>query len=125
MAVRIGFDDNRSLGAGETGARVALPVFRDVMTAVYRGQFVGPVPLFPQDLEAGITAYLTGGVPVAPGTASEVHEPARLLPVHVRCRRRRIGYARTPRRAGNPPLFPHRLLAAHVAGGALNPRSAR
>jgi penicillin-binding protein 1A len=29
IAVRIGFDDNRSLGAGETGGRVALPVFKE------------------------------------------------------------------------------------------------
>ena len=36
VAVRIGFDDNRSLGSGETGARLALPVFREVMMAVYR-----------------------------------------------------------------------------------------
>ncbi len=31
VAVRIGFDDNRSLGAKETGGRVALPVFRELM----------------------------------------------------------------------------------------------
>jgi membrane peptidoglycan carboxypeptidase len=31
VAVRIGFDDNRSLGAKETGGRVALPVFQELM----------------------------------------------------------------------------------------------
>ena len=46
VAVRIGFDDNRSLGSGETGARLALPVFREVMRAIYREQLAGPVPAF-------------------------------------------------------------------------------
>jgi penicillin-binding protein 1A len=36
VAVRIGFDDNRSLGPNETGGRVALPVFQEVMLKVYR-----------------------------------------------------------------------------------------
>jgi penicillin-binding protein 1A len=58
VAVRIGFDDNRSLGPGETGSRVALPVFRDVMLAVYRDGLVGPAPPFPPQIEAGITTYL-------------------------------------------------------------------
>jgi membrane peptidoglycan carboxypeptidase len=40
-AVRIGFDDNRSLGSGETGARLALPVFQELMLAVYRDKIVG------------------------------------------------------------------------------------
>src|ERR1700737_2513351 len=31
IAVRIGFDDNRSLGPKETGGRVALPVFQELM----------------------------------------------------------------------------------------------
>jgi len=41
VAVRVGFDDNRSLGQKETGGRVALPVFREVMLAVYREGLVG------------------------------------------------------------------------------------
>ena len=41
VAVRIGFDDNRSLGAKETGGRVALPVFQEVMLRVYHDQIVG------------------------------------------------------------------------------------
>jgi penicillin-binding protein 1A len=36
IAVRIGFDDNRSLGPNETGGRVALPVFKEIMLGVYR-----------------------------------------------------------------------------------------
>jgi penicillin-binding protein 1A len=66
VAVRIGFDDNRSLGAGETGARLALPIFREVMIGVYRGPPARPVPSFPASLEARITAYLQGNPP-APG----------------------------------------------------------
>ena len=35
VAVRIGFDDSRSLGSKETGGRVALPVFQEVMLRMY------------------------------------------------------------------------------------------
>ena len=58
MAVRIGFDDNRSLGPRETGARVALPVFQEVMLKAYRDGLVGPVPAFPGQMEQRITHYL-------------------------------------------------------------------
>jgi penicillin-binding protein 1A len=60
VAVRIGFDDNRSLGPKETGGRVALPVFREIMLGVYREKVVGPVPEFPAQMEQGINAYLKG-----------------------------------------------------------------
>jgi membrane carboxypeptidase/penicillin-binding protein len=58
IAVRIGFDDNRSLGSGETGGRVALPVFREITLRVYRDKLVGPVPDFPAEMEENINAYL-------------------------------------------------------------------
>ena len=48
VAVRIGFDDNRSLGSGETGGRVALPVFREIVLRVYGEKLLGPVPRFPE-----------------------------------------------------------------------------
>jgi penicillin-binding protein 1A len=60
VAVRIGFDDNRSMGAQETGARAALPVFREIMLKIYQKKLVGPVPSFPEDLEKNIDAYLKG-----------------------------------------------------------------
>ena len=60
VAVRIGFDDNRSLGAMETGGRAALPVFREVMLKTYQAKLVGPVPSFPADMEQNIEAYLNG-----------------------------------------------------------------
>jgi len=63
VAVRIGFDDNRSLGSRETGGRVALPVFREVMLNVYRDGLVGPAPAFPEQMERRITQYLAGDVP--------------------------------------------------------------
>jgi penicillin-binding protein 1A len=63
VAVRIGFDDNRSLGNRETGAKVALPVFKEIMLRVYRGNLVGPVPEFPARMEESITAYLGGDAP--------------------------------------------------------------
>src|SRR6185295_13107934 len=58
VAVRIGFDDNRSLGSKETGGRLALPVFQELMLKVYRGGIVGPVPAFPVEMEERITRYL-------------------------------------------------------------------
>jgi membrane peptidoglycan carboxypeptidase len=63
VAVRVGFDDNRSLGAGETGGRIALPVFRQIMLEVYRGKLAGPAPIFPAEMEQSIDAYLEGGSP--------------------------------------------------------------
>lgn len=62
VAVRIGFDDTRSLGNRETGGRVALPVFEEVMLRVYRDRLVGPAPGFPPQMEARITRYLAGTV---------------------------------------------------------------
>jgi len=58
VAVRIGFDDNRSLGPRETGGRVALPVFKEIMLNVYREKLVGPVPEFPPEMEQRISIYL-------------------------------------------------------------------
>jgi penicillin-binding protein 1A len=57
-AVRIGFDDNRSLGSAETGGRLALPVFQELMVGVYRDKLVGAAPAFPAGMEARITASL-------------------------------------------------------------------
>jgi len=62
IAVRIGFDDNRSLGAGETGGRVALPVFKEIALRVYAEKLVGPAPQFPAEMEQSINDYLGGGV---------------------------------------------------------------
>ena len=62
VAVRVGFDDNRELGAKETGGRAALPIFRDVMLRVYRDGVLGPAPPFPRVMEAGIDRYLRGPV---------------------------------------------------------------
>jgi penicillin-binding protein 1A len=60
IAVRIGFDDNRTLGPKETGGRVALPVFRDITLRVYREKLAGPVPAFPAKMEKSISDYLKG-----------------------------------------------------------------
>jgi membrane carboxypeptidase/penicillin-binding protein len=57
-AVRIGFDDNRSLGSRETGGRLALPVFQELMLGVYRDKIVGPAPAFPARMEQRITSSL-------------------------------------------------------------------
>jgi penicillin-binding protein 1A len=58
VAVRIGFDDNRSLGDRETGGRVALPVFREIVRNAYDAKAVGPVPQFPGEMEQRIDVYL-------------------------------------------------------------------
>jgi len=60
VAVRVGFDDNRSLGPEETGGRIALPVFKEIMLRVYRDKLVGPVPEFPAQIEQRINDYLKG-----------------------------------------------------------------
>jgi penicillin-binding protein 1A len=60
VAVRIGYDDSRSLGAKETGALAALPVFREIMLKVYQEKLVGPVPQFPVEMESNIDAYQRG-----------------------------------------------------------------
>src|SRR6266566_88584 len=60
VAVRIGFDDNRTLGDKETGGRTALPIFREIMLRAYRQEIVGPVPEFPRAIEERIDQYLVG-----------------------------------------------------------------
>jgi penicillin-binding protein 1A len=55
VALRIGFDDNRELGANETGGRTALPIFREI---IYKDGLVGPAPPFPREIEQGIDEYL-------------------------------------------------------------------
>ena len=67
VAVRIGFDDNRSLGPRETGGRVALPVFQEAMLKVYHDGIVGPVPAFPAQMEQRITQYLLDRQAEVPG----------------------------------------------------------
>ena len=63
VAVRIGFDDNRTLGRQETGGRAALPVFREMMLKIYQEKLVGLPPPFPADMEKNIDAYLSGELP--------------------------------------------------------------
>ena len=63
VAVRIGFDDNRSLGSRETGGRVALPIFRELMLKIYGEGILGPVPAFPDQMESRITRYLDSEAP--------------------------------------------------------------
>jgi penicillin-binding protein 1A len=58
VAVRVGFDDNRKLGANETGGRTALPIFREIVSRIYNDGLVGPAPQFPREIEQGIDEYL-------------------------------------------------------------------
>ena len=75
VAVRVGFDDNRSLGSQETGGRVALPVFKELMLRVYREKLVGPAPTFPAQMEQNINDYLAGGS-IAKGESVTVPNPS-------------------------------------------------
>jgi penicillin-binding protein 1A len=86
VAVRIGFDDNRSLGEKESGGRLALPVFKEIVLSAYGEKLVGPVPQFPAEMEQRIDVYLKGDpvettvVTIAslapmPEASSEAHRP--------------------------------------------------
>jgi penicillin-binding protein 1A len=72
VAVRIGFDDGRSLGPKETGSRVALPVFQEAMLRIYRDGIAGPAPSFPPQMEQHITRYLEARTLVARGMGMAV-----------------------------------------------------
>ena len=41
VAVRVGFDDNRTLGPRETGGRTALPIFQEIVARIYRDALLG------------------------------------------------------------------------------------
>ncbi len=58
VAVRVGFDDNCSLGTKETGGRIALPVFREIMFNVYSKKLIEPAPRFPVEMEKRINDHL-------------------------------------------------------------------
>jgi penicillin-binding protein 1A len=75
VAVRIGFDDSRSLGSKETGGRVALPVFQEVMLRTYADRIAGPAPSFPAQMERHITQYLQGGDPALVGVSTSGDQP--------------------------------------------------
>jgi len=61
VAVRIGFDDNCSLGANETGGRIALPVFKEIMLSAYGEKLIEPASKFPADMENRINVHLRDG----------------------------------------------------------------
>ncbi len=77
VAVRIGFDDNRSLGPEETGGRVALPVFKDVVLRAYGGKLVGPVPQFPAEMEQHIDVFLKDDVVDTTAIAETIPSPSK------------------------------------------------
>jgi penicillin-binding protein 1A len=58
VAVRVGFDDNRPLGEQETGGKVALPIFREILLRIHQQELHGKTPRFPREIETGIDAYL-------------------------------------------------------------------
>jgi len=61
----------------KTGGRVALPVFREVMLAIYHDGIVGPAPAFPQQMEQRITDYLhLESEPVVATVARSAIEPS-------------------------------------------------
>jgi penicillin-binding protein 1A len=64
--VWIGFDDNRTLGPAETGARNALPVFAEIMRQVYERQKLAVAPTMPAAIEKSIDSYLTSRMHALP-----------------------------------------------------------
>ena len=77
VAVRIGFDDNRSLGGKETGGRAALPVFKEVMLRVYGEKVLAPAPRFPAEMERHIDAFLQNGATDTTAIRELIAAPAR------------------------------------------------
>jgi membrane carboxypeptidase/penicillin-binding protein len=77
VAVRIGFDDNRSLGTKETGARVALPVFKETVLRAYGEKLVGPVPRFPAEMEQHIDVFLKNDVMDTTAITEVIRSPAK------------------------------------------------
>jgi penicillin-binding protein 1A len=75
VAVRIGFDDNRTLGNRETGGRTALPIFREIMLGVYADAVAGTIPRFPREMEDRIDTYLAAPVLSATGTPVAEAQP--------------------------------------------------
>jgi penicillin-binding protein 1A len=81
VAVWMGRDDHEPLGGGESGARVALPVFRDIMAKAYQPGVRGAAPRLPDSIERGIDAYLSWRAIMADDAAprpdiSGLHAPA-------------------------------------------------
>ncbi len=74
VGVWMGRDDsNDGLGAGASGGKLALPAARYIFERLYRDDLItgkqpmtGPVPSFPEDMEARITAYIEQKYPKAP-----------------------------------------------------------
>jgi hypothetical protein len=65
------------LGSSETGSRLALPVFQELMIGVYRAQIVGAAPAFPASMEGRITASLL--LPPTPPAATDVARSGALV----------------------------------------------
>ena len=105
VAVRIGFDDNRSLGGMETGGRAALPVFKEVMLKTYQAKLVGPVPSFPANMENNIADYLRGNF-AAKEAIGHFHSPDASKEAGVQIRSCRAAGTMPPTNACELPLSP-------------------
>jgi penicillin-binding protein 1A len=80
VAVRIGFDDNRTLGNRETGGKAAMPIFREIMLRVYRDQLVGTAPRFPRQIEERIDTYLSAQASLSAGSDPRASDPSPARP---------------------------------------------
>ena len=78
VAVWVGRDDFSPLGRGESGGRVALPVFRDIMAQVYRPDVLGASPRMPTAIDRSIDNYVAWQAVMAEADAAapEALEPA-------------------------------------------------
>ena len=81
IGVKVGFDEpsrgydadgnfgvgpERGLGDKESGGRVALPIFRELMLGIYNNKLAGPPPQFPEEIEKNIDRYLAPPEKVTP-----------------------------------------------------------
>ena len=148
MAVRIGFDDNRSLGEGETGGRTALPVFREALLKAYATGALGVPPAFPardgarhRPVPRGLARPHPRGTPTRPPRLRHREERAisrrssrwRRQRPSLRCRPRAKpaataasadAGAQRPRRGAGPAESPPRLAPAPLACRRATPRTA-
>jgi len=83
VAVRIGFDDNHTLGNKETGGRAALPIFREIMLRIYQDKLVGPAPSFPSEMEERIDGYLAMRA-LQEVVGPDIQQPASMTPSALR-----------------------------------------
>ena len=85
VGVFVGFDDNRSLGEGETGAHAAVPIFidfmRDALKSMPAEDFKAPKMAKLVNIGGHVEAFQPGTEPKGPAPADPTKTPAAPDPV--------------------------------------------